>query len=182
MRDPSPQVSWWSSRGTQQQPNRSGCSNQELLISAPFGCYFTKTQEPGTCWERSCSETVWERKTNRQGREMEAERRPGFLSYDRICGFRAFLRLCHSGSSCMPGASTLLLLCNYPGINYRLEGFSPRDLHCSQASIVAAKQSNANTFLVPLRKISFLLSGGFMGFLSAFGILKFYNVSRCYYI
>lgn len=106
MRDPSPQVSWWSSRATQQQPNRSGCRIQELLISALFGCYFTKTQEPGTCWERSCSETVWERKTNRQGREMEAERRPGFLSYDRICGFRAFLRLCPSGSSCMPGAST----------------------------------------------------------------------------
>ena len=61
-----------------------------------------------------------------------------------------------------------------------LEGFSPQDLHYSQASIVAAKQSNANTFLVPLRKISFLLSGSFLGFLSASGRNVKFEILQCF--
>lgn len=99
--------------------------------------------------------------TGRQRWKTERET-SGFSMIQRICGFTMFPRLCCSVSSCMTDdVAPWPYIFNCLGINYTIEMASPQDMediwHCSQASTVAAEDSNADTILVLLRKSVFAL-------------------------
>lgn len=170
--------------GTQQQPNRIWLPRiqGDSWVSALFGCfYFAKTQEPGTCWERSCfAKTVREEKpTDRKGNGGE---RPGFVIRPGIW-FQGIPEALPQWQFLHAWAST----CFYYVIAQELiidwEVF-PRTCTVlqhplwllSSLMLVHSLFLWEKSWFFALWRLSWVFS------YSAFGILKFYSVSRCYYI